>query len=99
MSLIKKIILVLLFVLPTSNSWGIISDEVQNAIFADNNDAQRIIRGLAFNSDGSKVFLNYQNPKTTNQTHDVMLSNKTKRTCNTKCKTTSAQHIMLQCSN
>ena len=61
MKFIKKIILVLLFILPTSNSWGIISDEVQNAIFADNNDAQRIIRGLAFNSDGSKVFLNYQN--------------------------------------
>ena len=61
MLLLKRILIIFFLFFPISNSWGIISDEVQNALFVDSNDAQQIVRGLAFSSDGLKVFLHYQN--------------------------------------
>ncbi|MDB0046965.1 autotransporter outer membrane beta-barrel domain-containing protein, partial [Candidatus Pelagibacter sp.] len=61
MFLFKRILIIFFFIIPISNSWGIISDEVQNALFVDSNNAQTNVRGLAFSPDGLKVFLHYQN--------------------------------------
>jgi len=59
--LARKILIIFILLFPTSNSWGIISDEVQNAVFNGNNDDTRHIRALAFNPEGTKAFLHYQN--------------------------------------
>ncbi len=61
MTLAKRILLIFIFLFPISNSWGIISDEVQNAVFNGNNDDTRHVRALAFNPEGTKAFLHYQN--------------------------------------
>ena len=58
---IIRILILFIFLFPISNSWGIISDEVQNAVFNGNNDDTRHIRALAFNPEGTKAFLHYQN--------------------------------------
>ena len=61
MNLLRKLLIVFFILFPISNSWGIISDEVQNAVFNGNNDDTRHIRALAFNPEGTKAFLHYQN--------------------------------------
>ena len=61
MTNLKKILIIFFLLFPISNSWGIISDEVQNAVFNGNNDDTRHIRALAFNPEGTKAFLHYQN--------------------------------------
>ncbi len=61
MTLFRKILVLFFLLFPISNSWGVISDEVQNAVFNGNNDDTRHIRALAFNPEGTKAFLHYQN--------------------------------------
>ena len=56
MNYLKKIILVLIFLFPISNSFGAMVTSVQNETFED---LGREINGIHFNKDGTKVFTSY----------------------------------------
>ena len=58
MNLLKKIILVLIFLFPFSNSFGAMVTEVQNEIVEDGDS--KTITGIGFNKDGTKMFTTYQ---------------------------------------
>ena len=61
MNFLKKIILILLFLFPISNSLKAMVTEVQNVEVAsgsDDNDYGLV--GLDFNTDGTKMFVLYQ---------------------------------------
>ena len=58
MNFLKKIILVLLFLFPISNSFGAMVTEVQNEIVEDGDS--KTITGIGFNKDGTKMFTTYQ---------------------------------------
>ena len=58
MNFIKKIIIVLLFLFPISNSFGAIISEVDDQEFADGDSNS--MSGIHFNDDGTKMFLLYQ---------------------------------------
>ena len=58
MKYFKKIILVLLFLFPISNSFGAMVTEVQNEIVEDGDS--KTITGIGFNKDGTKMFTTYQ---------------------------------------
>ena len=57
MNLLKKIILVLLFLFPISNSFGEIVTHVQTVTFDDGPYASAI----EFNKDGTKMFVSHAN--------------------------------------
>jgi hypothetical protein len=72
MKFIKNFILILLFILPISNSFGEATlTHVQTIIFADQSSAlksvtQSQIRGVAgieFNKDGTKLFMSSTQPQ------------------------------------
>jgi hypothetical protein len=56
MKFIKNFILILLFILPISNSFGAMVTSVQNETF---DNLGREINGIHFNKDGTKVFTSY----------------------------------------
>ena len=58
MNFLKKIILVLLFLFPISNSFGAMVTEVDDQAFADGDSHS--MSGIHFNDDGTKMFLLYQ---------------------------------------
>ena len=58
MNILKKIILILLFLFPISNSFGAMVTEVQNVEVASG-DSHTVV-GLHFNSDGTKMFVLHQ---------------------------------------
>ena len=58
MNFLKKIIIVLLFLFPISNSFGAMVTEVQNEIVEDGDS--KTITGIVFNKDGTKMFTTYQ---------------------------------------
>ena len=58
MKFIKNFILILLFILPISNSFGAMVTKVQTKQFTDNND---LLQGIEFNKDGTKMFTSYGN--------------------------------------
>ena len=58
MNFLKKIILVLLFLFPISNSFGAMVTEVDDQEFADGDSNS--MSGIHFNDDGTKMFLLYQ---------------------------------------
>ena len=60
MNILKKIILILLFLFPVSNSFGAMVTEVQNVEVASGGSNTAV--GLHFNTDGSKMFDLYQGP-------------------------------------
>ena len=53
MKFIKNLILILLFILPITNSFGAMHTLVQKAAVSDRSDH---INGIHFNSDGTKMF-------------------------------------------
>ena len=53
MKFIKNFILILLFILPISNSFGAMVTKIQSAAVNDRSD---FINGIHFNSDGTKMF-------------------------------------------
>ena len=57
MKFIKNFILILLFILPISNSFGAMVTYVQKASVANDNDH---IQGIEFNVDGTKMFTIYR---------------------------------------
>ena len=57
MKFIKNFILILLFILPISNSFGAMVTYVQKASVANDNDH---IQGIEFNVEGTKMFTIYQ---------------------------------------
>ena len=63
MKFIKNFILILLFILPISNSFGAMVTYVQNEAFldgpGDSNKQSRSINGIHFNKDGTKLFTTY----------------------------------------
>ena len=60
MNVLKKIIIVLLFLFPISNSLKAMVTEVQNVEVASGGSNTAV--GLHFNTDGSKMFVLYQGP-------------------------------------
>ena len=58
MKFIKNFILILLFILPISNSFGAMVTKVQTKQFTDNNN---LLQGIEFNKDGTKMFTSYGN--------------------------------------
>ncbi|MFL2893977.1 MAG: autotransporter domain-containing protein [Candidatus Pelagibacter sp.] len=58
MKLLKKIILVLLFLLPISNSFAAMVTEVRNLTVGDGQS--KAVSGVDFNHDGTKMFVLYQ---------------------------------------
>ena len=60
MNFLKKIILILLFLFPISNSLKAMVTEVQNVEVASGGSNTAV--GLHFNTDGSKMFVLYQGP-------------------------------------
>ena len=66
MNFLKKIILILLFLFPISNSFGATLTHVQTVIFDDESSAKSQIRGVAgidFNKDGTKLFMSSTQPQ------------------------------------
>ena len=63
MNFLKKIILVLLFLFPISNSFGAMVTYVQDEAFlngpGDTGKQSRFINGIHFNKDGTKLFTTY----------------------------------------
>tara|TARA_E500000178_G_scaffold141055_1_gene140686 strand:+ start:206 stop:2437 length:2232 start_codon:yes stop_codon:yes gene_type:complete len=59
MSFLKKILIIFIFLLPVSNSFGAMVTSVQNETFED---LGREINGIHFNKDGTKVFTSYSFP-------------------------------------
>ena len=59
MKFIKNFILVFLFIFPISSSYGAMVTSVQNETFADN--SSREINGIAFNEDGTKMKMPFEN--------------------------------------
>ncbi|MDC1273410.1 autotransporter outer membrane beta-barrel domain-containing protein [Pelagibacteraceae bacterium] len=60
MKFIKNFILILLFILPISNSFGAMVTYVQNEAFLDGpGDSNSFINGIHFNKDGTKLFTTY----------------------------------------
>ena len=60
MKLLKKIILVLLFLFPISNSFGAMVTEVQNDDVENSTTTADFLTGIHFNKDGTKMFTLYQ---------------------------------------
>ena len=70
MNFLKKIILVLIFLFPISNSFGTTITHNQTVSLETTN----LIAGVAFNDDGTKVFTTYANTTNLNEynlTHDL----------------------------
>ena len=65
MNFLKKIILILLFLFPISNSFGAMVTHVQTGTFEDDHQEDEegardgIIAGIEFNKDGTKMFTSY----------------------------------------
>ena len=68
MKFIKNFILILLFILPISNSFGAMVTKVQTKQFTDNND---LLQGIEFNKDGTKMFTSYGNDATGESTRQI----------------------------
>ena len=60
MKFLGKIILVSIFLLPISNSFGAMTFS-QKAEFADQPSGAGIVAGIEFNKDGTKIFISYAN--------------------------------------
>ena len=60
MNFLKKIILVLLFLFPISNSFGAMVTEVQNDDVENSTTTADFLTGIHFNKDGTKMFTLYQ---------------------------------------
>ena len=60
MNFLKKIILVLLFLFPITNSFGAMVTEVQNITVGDSDGTSKSINVVQFNNDGTKMFVIYQ---------------------------------------
>ena len=60
MNYLKKILWVLLVILPISNSFGAMVTEVQNITVGDSDGTSKSINGVQFNNDGTKMFVIYQ---------------------------------------
>ena len=56
MKILKKILIIILFSLPVSNSFGAVVTLLQNNTFDDTNTE---INGIHFNNDGTKLFTSY----------------------------------------
>ena len=67
MNFLKKIILILLFSFPISNSYGEIVTHVQTVTFNDGPYASAI----EFNKDGTKMFVSHAN-KATSETYQAI---------------------------
>ena len=65
MNFLKKIILILLFLFPISNSFGAMGTHVQTWTFNDGNTGtgDGIIAGIEFNKDGTKMYIVVHNGK------------------------------------
>ncbi len=62
MNFLKKIILILLFLFPISNSFGATLTHVQTVDFDDGDQNQNnLIAGIEFNKDGTKLFTSSAN--------------------------------------
>ena len=61
MNFLKKIILVLIFLFPISNSFGAMMTHVQTETFNDGTTGtgDGIIAGIEFNKDGTKMFTSF----------------------------------------
>jgi len=60
MNFLKKILWILLVILPISNSFGAMVTEVQNITVGDSDGTSKSINGVQFNNDGTKMFVIYQ---------------------------------------
>ena len=60
MNFLKKIILVLLFIFPISNSFGAMVTHNQTATV--NMSSGGLVAGIEFNNDGTKMFTSYAQP-------------------------------------
>jgi hypothetical protein len=62
MKFIKNFILILLFILPISNSFGAMVTHNQTETVIMSNAAGGLVAGVEFNSDGTKMFTSYAQP-------------------------------------
>ena len=60
MNFIKKIILVLIFLFPITNSFAAMVTEVQNDDVENSTTTADFLTGIHFNKDGTKMFTLYQ---------------------------------------
>jgi len=62
MSILKKIILAIIFLFPTQNSFAAMITQLDSQIFQDASDnMHENMGGIEFNNDGTKMFLSYMN--------------------------------------
>mgnify|MGYP001173659901 FL=1 len=59
MKFIKNFILILIFILPISNSFAALVTHVDQQTFTDGGSGSAILNGIEFNSDGTKMFTSY----------------------------------------
>ena len=72
MKFIKNFILILIFILPISNSFGAMVTHVDQQIFADGGSGSTTLGGIEFNSDGTKMFTSYSAADTGNSNIDFI---------------------------
>ena len=67
MNFLKKIILVLIFLFPISNSFGAMVTLVDALAVSDGNDSDtdKEVSGIQFNADGTKMFVSFFKDNTT----------------------------------
>ena len=71
MNFLKKIILVLLFLFPISNSFGEMLTHVQTVTVDIKSEGGGLVAGIEFNNDGTKMFTTYANKNGSNE-HRVL---------------------------
>ena len=75
MKFLKKIILILIFLFPITNSFGEMLTHVQT-VTVDVNEGGGLVAGIEFNNDGTKMFTTYANKNDSNE-HRVLEYNLT----------------------
>ncbi len=71
MNFLKKIIIILLFLFPISNSFGEMLTHVQTVTVDIKSEGGGLVAGIEFNNDGTKMFTTYANKNDSNE-HRVL---------------------------
>ena len=77
MKFIKNFILILIFILPISNSFGEMLTHVQTVTVDIKSEGGGLVAGIEFNNDGTKMFTTYANKNNSNE-HRVLEYNLSK---------------------
>ena len=72
MKFIKNFILILIFILPISNSFAALVTHVDQQTFTDGGSGSFFLNGIEFNSDGTKMFTSYSAADTGNSNIDFI---------------------------